>query len=440
MVALACALSGQTSTAIDISANGAPKDMAVSAESLPSTVHRSVEFETDYALSLVRTIHNCSGSKHCEGLSYVVQARSYPTSPHDLVATMRGGGVAVWRWGPEPSTVMSTAPTLGIRSFVLPGVRTEGQDSLGNMLVVVELNRGIVVLDWPSMHVRGRANITVSGALHCKLWTHEHTNRTFALVTTGLTHVEADRYYLVAVEVTNRDAPREVAKVKTPVRATEGVLVLGDYAYVGGYVPNNKFVSVDLCGLVDATLPMLRVTCVVGPRPEYDNMVGALQNSSFRSDKDIAWPPLMFFGSYARPGGLLIFESRADGTLGVPVGKLLTNMTARTNRVHISPDNNFALLALEKGIVGNDTPPVGETGGLAVVDIRDPAAPSLVARAASPDRGGRVYTAAWSPSGRFLASFSAQNQSAFIYSFVGGVQHRDDQVAGKRPRPDLVQG
>jgi hypothetical protein len=285
--------------------------------------------------------------------------------------------------------------------------------------VVVELNHGIITLDWPSMKVRGRVNISVSGALHCKIWFHERTNRTFAVVTTGLTHVEADRNYLVAVEVTNRDSPREVAKVETPVVATEGVLVVSDHAYVGGYVPDNKFSSVDLAGLVKNPAT-LRVISTVGPRPEFDNMVGALQNSSFRSAENaVGRLPLMFFGSYARPGGLLIFQSHADGTLQAePVGKLITQDSSRANRVHIHPSNDYALLALEKGVAGTDTPPVGETGGLAVVDIRDPAAPTLVARAVSPETGGRVYTASWSPSGRFLVSFSAQNRSAFIYSFV----------------------
>ena len=171
--------------------------------------------------------------------------------------------------------------------------------------------------------------------MHCKLWRDSRTGRTFALITTGLTHRGRPRL-LVAVEVTDRDRHVEVAKLNTPVHATgtEGVLVLGDFAYVGGYVPNNKFVSVALSGLV-AAVAALRLRSVVGPRPEYDNMVGALANSSFRgelassspgqcalepggctafrshSNRNMLTNPargrrLMFFGSYVRPGGLLI--------------------------------------------------------------------------------------------------------------------------------------
>jgi hypothetical protein len=428
------------------------------ASAAPQAIERSASvaswrpWKTDdgaavHPLALVRTIHSGSScgetpSKHCAGLQYVVQARSYPTSPRDLVTTMRGGGVAVWRWGAAGAANESA---LAVRSFVLPGVPTEGQDSLGDLLVVVALNRGVFTLDWPSMVVRGSVNVSVSGALHCKLWRDTSTNRTFALITTGLTHVSADEDYLVAVEVTDREHPVEVAKLNTPVHSTEGVLVLGDYAYVGGYVPNNKFVSVVLSGLT-AKPAALQVHSSIGPRPEYDNMVGALANSSFRADEGgaAARPPLMYFGSYARPGGLLIFQSQLDGTLQrEPVGKLLTQDTARANRVHIHPSNDYALLALEKGVAGTDTPPAGETGGLAVVDIRDPAAPALVARVASPERGGRVYTASWSPSGRFLVAFSAQNQTAFVYSFgaVAAVpfeRFEDRALAAPALRPHML--
>ena len=370
-------------------------------------------------LTLRHTINNSKHSVGHDGLQYVVQARAYTSSPQDLVTTMRGGGVAVWRWG-DDAAGGTTVPSLAVRAFVLEGVPTEGQDSLGDLLVIVRLNHGITTLDWPSMKLRGEANISVTGALHCKLWRDTASRRVFALITTGLTHVTADRDYLVAVEVTHRDRPVEVAKLRTPVKDTEGVLVLGDFAYVGGYVPNNKFVSVELGGLVSSSFPAaerLKLRSVVGPRPEYDNMVGALANSSFRVNEQ-STPPLMFFGSYNRPGGLLIFEAQKNGSLAAgAVGELITAATARTNRVHIHPSGGYALLALEKGVAGTDEPPEGETGGIAVVDIRRPTAPTLLARAASPILGGRVYTASFSPSGGWLVAFSAQNQTAFVFAF-----------------------
>lgn len=196
---------------------------------------------------------------------------------------------------------------------------------------------------------------------------------------------------------------------------------IDDHAYVEGHVPNNNFSSIDLSGLA-STPAVLCVSSVVGPQA--DNMVGALANSSFRSAEDPSLPPLMFFGSYARPGGLLIFESRADGAVQDPIGKLLSQKTARANRVHIHPSNGFALLALEKGTMGTDTPPLGETGGLAVVDIRDTTAPVLVARAVSPERGS-------CPFGRFLVPFSAHNHSAFVYAFATGDRHKTDDDASR---------
>ena len=195
------------------------------------------------ALSLERTIHDCAGHAGCTGLHYVVQARAYPSSPLDVVATMRGGGVGLWRWDEASPT-----QPFALRDVALHHIPTEGQDSLGDLLVVVALNRGVYTLDYPSMRVRGSANISVSGALHCKLW--RQGERTFALITTGLTHVTADRDYLVAVEVTDRDQPKEVARLNTPVRDTEGVLVLGNFAYVGGCKSSHHDIA-DVC----CTLP-----------------------------------------------------------------------------------------------------------------------------------------------------------------------------------------
>ena len=357
-----------------------------------STLPLKMDDTNSSRLTLRRTINDHKGSAGHDGLQYVVQARSYVSSPKDLVTTMRGGGVAVWRWGDDNATV----PSLAVRSFVMEGIPTEGQDSIGDLLVIVRLNHGITTLDWPSLHVRGSVNISVTGALHCKLWRDGASARVFALVTTGLTHVEADRDYLVAVEVTDRTQPREVAKLLTPVKDTEGVLVVNDFAYVGGYVENNRFVSVDLRGLVSPSTPAgerLKVNSVAGPRPEYDNMVGALANSSFRfpaTGTSESPPPTltMYYGSYARPGGLLIFKALENGSvLAGAMGSLLLPELSRTNRVHIHPTGDWALLALEKGFAGTDNPPVGETGGIAVVDIREPAAPTLVARAPSPIAG-----------------------------------------------------
>ena len=84
------------------------------AHAVPSSAHRDAA-AAGPQLDLIRAIHNGSScgeapSKHCTGLQYVVQARSYPTSPRDVVTTMRGGGVAVWRRGRKVIITRAPAP------------------------------------------------------------------------------------------------------------------------------------------------------------------------------------------------------------------------------------------------------------------------------------------------------------------------------------------
>ena len=90
-------------------------------------------------LRLLSTIDSTAvASNTGAGLRYVVQSRAYPSSPNDLVTTMRGGGVAVWRWNEDRRS--DEAALLRVRTVVLPGVPTEGQDSVGDLLVLVALN------------------------------------------------------------------------------------------------------------------------------------------------------------------------------------------------------------------------------------------------------------------------------------------------------------
>lgn len=90
-------------------------------------------------LRLLSTIDSTAAASSAgAGLRYIVQARTYPSSPNDLVTTMRGGGVAVWRWNEDRRS--EKAALLRVRTVALPGVPTEGQDSIGNLLVVVAMN------------------------------------------------------------------------------------------------------------------------------------------------------------------------------------------------------------------------------------------------------------------------------------------------------------
>ena len=118
---------------------------------------------------------------------------------------------------------------------------------------------------------------------------------------------------------------------------------------------------------------------------------------------------------WAVPGGLVVVQPTTTGMLcnRQVIGRLILNDTARTNRVHMHPSGDFALLALEQGY----NAPGSTLGGLAIASVKSPTAPTLLTRVSSP-RPGHVYCASWSPSGRHLVSFSAQNRSAFVYEFV----------------------
>ena len=134
---------------------------------------------------------------------------------------------------------------------------------------------------------------------------------------------------------------------------------------------------------------------------------------------------------WAVPGGLIIVQPTATGTLHSRqvIGRLILNSTARTNRVHLHPSGAFALLALEQGY----NAPGDSLGGLAIASIKPPTAPTLLTRVGSP-RPGHVYCASWSPSGRYLVSFSAQNRSAFVYEFV--VQQQQSAAGSSNRTPN----
>ena len=95
--------------------------------------------------------------------------------------------------------------------------------------------------------------------------------------------------------------------LRTPVACTEGVLVMGDFAYLGGFCPpavqGGLLVSVDLRSL--GTNGTLSIHSTLGPDPVLNNLVAGVANSSFRSSRGSTaaamtttepLPPI-FFGS-----------------------------------------------------------------------------------------------------------------------------------------------
>ena len=86
----------------------------------------------------------------------------------------------------------------------------------------------------------------------------------------------------------------------------------------------------------------------------------------------------------------MIFDADALVSGGAMTGarRLITHNTSRANRMHLRSDWQFALLPLEKSDDG------AERGGVAIVDVADPAHPRLVLNQSIPNVASRAYTLA----------------------------------------------
>lgn len=298
----------------------------------------------------------------------------------------------------------------------------EGQDRLGDLMVVATLGdrprSGLVLLNvssqepWPPTAQLSRINISLPGALHVKLYTAPATKRVYAIMTTGLTH-EPSRNSVVAVDVTDPHSPREVAAIPTEAECTEGVIIMveADAAFIGSYCSN----TVQMVSLAELGNGKLHAA---GARTDlaYENMVSGFYNQSYSalnggdnnggggmstinsrnsSNKENANDiHLLFSATYTDPGGLIIFNASkqapsANGSTIVPteIARYISNETARANRVHLH-SSGIAFLALEKSH-GADA-----RGGLAAIDVSDPAAPRLIEAIKTPSVDSRTYCVA----------------------------------------------
>lgn len=105
----------------------------------------------------------------------------------------------------------------------------------------------------------------------------------------------------------------------------------------------------------------------------------------------------------------MIFDGGALGGRGalVEVGRLISHNTSRANRVHVRADLSLAFLALEKADDG------GERGGVAIADVRDPAAPRLLLNQSIPSTTSRAYCLA--TKGEYVYVFAAMAQAVYVY-------------------------
>ncbi|MEZ4469133.1 MAG: hypothetical protein R3F43_33030, partial [bacterium] len=318
-----------------------------------------------------------------ERLDFIVKSRIYPENPHRLVLTGRRSGVSIW----DVSTAAAPRPL----AHWGPGLDVEGQDRLGDLLVVVA-RAGLLLtfsLEGDALRLRGqvalRADPTpteraIGGLLHLvgggpfaalHVALRQAGGRTHAFVSAPVSGE------LIAVDVTDPAHPRQVGAVDTGVELVEGVGLSGDHALVGGFGRDGRLRTIDLR---DPT--HLRV---VGGReaPAWRQLVAA---------RDPARPDLLFAALWDDPGGLGVFDLSEPARPAVH-GLLLHPDLARANRVALARDR--AWLPLERS-----------PGGVAGVDVRDPAHPRLAHLLVGIPGIDTPYTLA--ASGDFLYVFSSR--------------------------------
>ena len=321
-------------------------------------------------------------------LKYAVQSRVYPEEPERLVVTTRGAGLAIFN--------LSDAGRPALHAQWGANHSLEGQDRVGDTLVVVDLNlSGLHVFNMSGAareHAPspvGYVQFGLHGALHCRLYKAPDGNL-FALVSIG--HGIKNPCRLAVVNVTQPDAPKLVVDFQTPVTCMEGVLVYGEYAFVGGYCDSHSLVVISLA---DIAAP--RIVRALH-NSSYVNMVGALGASP-------AGAPLMYQALWAKPGGVAIFDMQ-DPASPLEIGRVVGNSTCFANRVQLSDGGGYALLPLEAGLAAS---------GIAAIDVRDPRRPVLAQAVPLPKT--KVYCLA--TRGMFVYAFGIEKDdetSMFVFS------------------------
>ena len=285
--------------------------------------------------------------------------------------------------------------------------RVEGQDRLGDLLVLVaigDISSGSSLLLFNASNLTTpctRIHLSVNGALHVKLYRHPD-GKVYAIVSMGMTRNATDYDRVVAVDVTDPRTPVQVAAVHTNCRCAEGVSIVGDMAFVGGFC-NNNVALVDL-----SHLPQRLTLRKTATGPAYRLMVSAVFVPSTGKRK-----PLLLSAASSDPGGLFVFdyEKMAAGQIA-DVGRLVSAQTAFANRVHVRPDLQLAFLPLE-----NSRPPPNHSkpvppGGIAVVDMQSPSRPELRWVGKIPNATSRTYCLA--TKGEYLYAFGSPAQM-FVY-------------------------
>lgn len=299
-------------------------------------------------------------------LSYVTRAKIYPEDPDSLFLTMRGdpdtnagGGISVYNVANsrEPALLTHLNVADSVSAEVINRNQLEGQDRLGNILVVIALEAGVVhVLDAsdPSC-LTTLGSVALEGvdeglgffpALHIKIYKPADSNKTYALVTSSKSAK------LVAVDISDPENPRQVSELQTGISDLEGLYIKGSYVYCGGF-QSDVLLTVDI-----ADIEHMRLSSIL-KKSYYNNLIAELDTN----DNDI-----LFVSSYIERkgyddkapnrGGLIVFDiSQPDKP--VEISQVIMPELAGSNRVKVH--EGYAYLPIE-----------ADPGGIGIVDVSDP--------------------------------------------------------------------
>lgn len=355
-----------------------------------------------------------------------VESRQYSDTSNLVWVTNRKGGLSVWDIGTQASDPQAKQPTFVGGWNLEEGTVCEGQDRLGDLLLVANVGLGLFVLDISDVnHIKTVSYHNVNapdgnGPLHIKWYAPTFSNKRFALLSMGFSPSGPSKgSYLCAVDVTDPSNPTDAGSVKTGADGIEGVFVVGDYAYVGGFF-STKIVAISLAGL--ATCQGMSVHKSAS-NPSWVQMVSGGYLASSESSPDY------FFSSlWTNPGGLASFKRSAAAGGDIVFGGMFVNEHARyANRVHVAP-NGLVLMPCQngKGVrfdKNDEILPFDKNGGIVLADVRDPTNPELVAsHSLDPmrQRQSQCYCAALHPSGRFVYGFGFEDNTMRVFSVTGG--------------------
>jgi|GEM_PF-1786576 len=329
-------------------------------------------------------------------LNFVVKSKIYKEDPNTMFLTMRGGGMSVWN-------VSNPANPVRIGGWDTKE-DVEGQDRLGNLLVIVARAGKLITFDVSNPRspkkladLKLKTNPSAAeaalaaaialksgkfDALHTKL--HKIGSKTYAFVTATASGE------FIAIDVTNPRAPKQVGKIDANVQFIEGIYIHNGHAFVGG------FGSTDVLRAINITDPTkMRVVRTLS-NPDYRQMVTEMDNTHY--------PNVLFAALWDTNGGLGTFDVRNPTQFRL-LHKITKPEMEKSNRVKLSGLEAF--IPLEQ-----------DPGGLAIFDVRNPSKLVLKGIARGIKDVRLPYTL--QPKGDYVYIFGTKEKSMAVLRLIRG--------------------